>query len=153
MSEKVAPHQEALEQKFSEELIWLLDYCGEISTDEALTAHEMLYRLSCWAVLNFESPEAKFPPYHPPLPEYKEMVTRGDVNTIIESRVIPILCGFIREMDTIMAAIDDIEHKLASITGQDERVVNLEQEVKRLREQSLGFSGLLQSRPRTPIYE
>lgn len=136
--------------KFEEELSWLIGCHGEITVDEALVAHEMLYRMASWAALKAEAKALEIPAYNPPLSVSQKAVTEAEVMKIIEQKVLVTLCGIIKEMDTILSALDDIEQRLLKNTEQDQRLVQVELEIQRLKQTTNGFTGLLKSKPRTP---
>lgn len=98
--EKLPERQDEFMDTFSEELAWLMGLSGTVGFDDALKAHEALYRMANWTALNSETPQPG-------------MVTEAVVGKIIEEKVLPVICGTIKELDTIMSALDDAEKKLA----------------------------------------
>jgi len=145
---KLPEGDERFLEQFSEELAWLIGLSGAMTMDDALTAHEMLYRMASWVVLNFETSQTKIPAYNPPVGLGIRGVTESEVISMIEQKVLPTLCGIIKEMDTMMSVLDDVEKRLNDYAELDKRLAYLEGEIDQLK--ILAPSNWnLKARPRT----
>ncbi|MCL1949560.1 MAG: hypothetical protein FWF59_07505 [Turicibacter sp.] len=153
LHDKIPHESEAFLEYFEVDLNWLMGLRGHVTFDEALKAHEMLYRMACWAVQKKEPQTEALPLYLPPHQMDGHGLSEAEVNAIIEKKVLVTMCGIIKEMDTIMSVLDDIEHKLEDYEGADARLQSLEIEFARLKEEWPSFKGRLKSLPRTTPIE